>query len=111
MTDHSIEELERQVAQATTKKEVADRELREAKARLHGKRVADSGLVGKYAKSRGRTLLIKNLQFYEFFGGRPSLRCYDGPRILKDGSEGQQISIYASDGVEISDTARKAGEA
>lgn len=111
MTKHSIEELERQVAQKTTKKDVADRELREAKARLHETRVANSGLLGKYATSRGRTILIKNLQYYEFLIGGLNLRCYVGPRILKNGSEGQQISIYHSDGVTISDTCPKAGEA
>lgn len=111
MTDHSIEELKRQVAQATSKKEAADKDLRDAKARLHQKRLSDSGLLGKYATSRGRTLLIKNLEYYDFRGLRESLRCYVGPRILKGGSEGQQISLYASDGVTISDTFPKVGDA
>lgn len=111
MTEHSIAELERQVEVATSKKVEAEKALREAKARLHEKRLAESGLAGKYATSRGRTLLIKNLQYYDFIGGGQSLRCYVGPRILKDGTEGQQITLYPSDGVVISDTAPKAGDA
>jgi hypothetical protein len=103
MSEHSIEELERQVQQARSRKEEADRALREAESRLHQKRCEDSGLIGKYASYRGRTLEIRSLTFWEL-GSKVSLRKYVGPRILKDGSLGQKIEIYASDnGVEIHD--------
>lgn len=103
MSEHSIEELERQVHQARSRKEEADRALREAENRLHRKLCDDSGLIGKFATYRGRTIEIKSLSFWNF-GSKTSLRKYIGHRILKDGSQGQQIDIYAGEGVEIHDS-------
>lgn len=103
MSDHSLEELERQVQQARSRKEEADRSFSEATMRLHAKRCENSGLIGKFVTHRGKTLEVTSLKFWESKAG-PVIDRYIGPRILKDGSRGQKITIYASDkGVEVHD--------
>lgn len=102
MSEHSIEELRRQVAQARSRRDQADKDFREAMNRLNAKRIADSGLIGKVATDRGRSLVIRSITYYGELDSKP--RSYVGPRLLKNGKLGQQIEIYAGfSGVTVSD--------
>ena len=102
MSEHSIEELRRQVAQARSRRDQADKNLREAMNRLNAKKMADSGLIGKVATDKGRSLVIRSIVYHGENDSVP--RYYVGPRLLKSGALGQHIEIYAGfSGVKVSD--------
>jgi hypothetical protein len=58
MTEHSIEELERQYQQALSRKNDAESAFKEASQRLHDAKSKASGLIGKLVKDSKGTMMM-----------------------------------------------------
>lgn len=99
MSEHSIEELRRQMNDAKAKANSADLLLAAARKRLHDCMCRNSGLIGMVAtENKGRKMLVSDI---EFMSERPwRLR---GFKIRKDGAIGTQEIIMYVDMCTISD--------
>ncbi|QCM05131.1 hypothetical protein CFBP6626_07535 [Agrobacterium tumefaciens] len=92
MSEHSIEELERQVQSARGKAEQWCKAYEEAKERLHEAKCAKTGMIGKTISHKDLSIVVHDIYF---LSGEPWR--YSGFALKKDGTVGrQERTIYHS---------------
>ncbi len=100
MTEHSTEELRRQLEAAVSKLDAAKIAKLAAERKLHERMCRDSGLMGKRAKFEHATIIVHDVEFD--FSGKP--RRVSGFQIKKDGSVGErERTFWSLRGVTFSD--------
>jgi|GEM_PF-2764853 len=94
MSEHSIEELERQVEQARSKHRQAALEKMAAEKRLHDRRCLESGYMFKVVTGKRHKILVQDVQF----SGRGTAFAVSGFKIKKDGTPGNRIgTVWLAD--------------
>jgi hypothetical protein len=89
MSEHSTEELRRQLDMAVSKLNAAQLAKIYAERRLHERLCRDSGLMGKVARYGEVAILVHDVGF---FGHKPST--VRGFRFKKDGTLGERESTF-----------------